>query len=121
MATPRPLLSSDINRRLNEALPHWRHQDGALRRDYRTSGWRATLLAANAIAHLAELAWHHPELELGYDHIGIRLSTHSAGGVTDLDLALAEEIERWLGWRPGPDSALSGTPAEHAYLIDDAG
>ncbi|NKN32849.1 4a-hydroxytetrahydrobiopterin dehydratase [Marichromatium bheemlicum] len=118
METPRPLPQQEIDRRLNETLPRWRHQHGELRRDYRTAGWQATLLAANAVGHLAERAWHHPELELGYDRLQVRLSTHSAGGVTELDLALAEQIEGWLGWHPTTDSALPGPPATASYLID---
>jgi hypothetical protein len=39
----------------------------------------------------------------------VRLSTHSAGGITDKDLALAREIERLALWRPGSDDALRGT------------
>lgn len=92
------------------ALPGWREEGGAIRRDYVTEGWPATLMAANAIGYLAEAADHHPDLALSWGRLTVRLNTHSAGGITDKDLELARRIDDLALWRPGAGSALAGTP-----------
>jgi dihydroneopterin aldolase len=87
--------------RLAAELPRWSVEDTAggpvLARSYRTGGWKATMMVANAIAHLAESAWHHPDLALSYPSVTVRLTTHDAGGITDKDFALAARIEALLG------------------------
>jgi 4a-hydroxytetrahydrobiopterin dehydratase len=81
-------------------LPQWHGAGGWLRREYQTDGWRSTMLAVNAIAFIAEAANHHPDLEVHWNRIVVRLQTHSAGGVTDKDLQLAERIESTVTWQP---------------------
>ena len=112
-----------IEQHLRTQLPRWSHEGGCIQRRYRTAGWKASVLAVGAIAHLAEAAWHHPDLSVGYDHVVVRLSTHSAGGVTDKDFELAARIEQLLTWNPArqPGSALEGTPDDprFAYLPPD--
>ena len=80
-------------------------------RDYRTGGWKATLMVAGVVGHLAEAAWHHPELELCWDRVRVRLSTHSPRGITARDFALARKIEEVVHWQPAREGgALEGTP-----------
>ncbi len=105
-------------------LPHWEEKDGALVRTVRTAGWKGTLMAVNAIAHLAEVAWHHPDLVVSYDRVVVRLFSHDAGGITGRDIALARKIEDVVMWQPGidPASPLEGPPKDDAratYLIYD--
>jgi 4a-hydroxytetrahydrobiopterin dehydratase len=119
-----PLLAAEaVQVRLASRLPQWRLQGDALCRRVRTGGWKATLMVVNTIGHLAEAAWHHPELQVSYAQVDIALSTHEAGGITEKDLALAERIEAVLMWRPGaePGAVLSGTPDEpaHRYIVYD--
>jgi 4a-hydroxytetrahydrobiopterin dehydratase len=113
----------DVAARLAEGLPRWRVEDGHIVRTYRTAGWKGTLMAVNAIAHLAEAAWHHPDLAVSWDKVTVRLQTHDAGGITGLDLALARKIEEVVLWRPGPDDGgLPGVPEDDprfAYLRRD--
>jgi 4a-hydroxytetrahydrobiopterin dehydratase len=75
----------------------WRNDGAALVREFTTSGWPATLMLVNAIGWTAEAMDHHPDLTVSWGKIGVRLSTHSAGGVTEKDYALAREIERIAG------------------------
>lgn len=92
-------------------LPHWRLELGCLVRDYRSGGWKATLMVAGVIGHLAEAAWHHPVLELSWDRVRVRLSTHSPRGITARDFALARKIEEVVQWQPARESGvLEGTP-----------
>ncbi len=110
----------EIATRLARENPRWRHENGAIVRTFRTASWKGTMLAAGAVAHLAEAAWHHPEMVLNYSALEIRLNTHDSGGITDKDFELAAQIERVVGWRP-QGGALEGTPedAASAYIRYD--
>jgi pterin-4a-carbinolamine dehydratase len=98
--------------RLAEQLPAWRVEDAHLCRDFKTAHWKASMLVANQVGYLAEAAWHHPDMVVSWGNVQVRLTTHSAGGLTDKDFELAAEIERAVTWRPGEGSALEGTPAD---------
>ncbi len=101
-------------------LPEWTFEAGCIARTYRTSGWRATLMVVNAIGHLAELAWHHPDLEVHYSRVVVTLNTHDAGGITDKDFALARKIESVILWQPAVDGqGLDGIPADAPYVLSD--
>jgi 4a-hydroxytetrahydrobiopterin dehydratase len=81
------------------------------------------MMAANAVAHLAEAAWHHPDIHLSYASLEVRLSTHTAKGITAKDYALASKIEALVFWQPGKEGgALEGTPKDDpnaAYIKYD--
>ncbi len=103
----------EIRSRLEVELPHWYYEDGWIRRKYKTSGWKATLMVVNTVGHLAEAAWHHPDLTVSYAFVIVKLVTHTAKGVTDKDFALAKKIEEVIQWQPGNEGgALEGTPNE---------
>ena len=113
----------EIERVLRRSLPNWKFNENYLERQCETNDWKGTLLLVNAVGHLSEVAWHHPELIANYNTLKIRLNTHDADGVTDRDFALAEKIEELLLWRPGKeeDARLMGTPdtSENRYLVYD--
>ena len=101
----------ETNARLASELPHWILENGWIRRKYKTSGWKATLMVVNTVGHLAEAAWHHPDLTVSYAFVIVKLMTHDAKGITDKDFELATKIEQVIGWQPKLDnSALEGTP-----------
>ena len=108
---------------LSENLPTWRLEDGWIRRTYKTNGWKGTLMVINTVGHLAEAAWHHPDITASYAWVEVRLMTHSAKGITDKDLHLAKKIEEVVQWQPGPESghSLEGTPSDprFAYIKYD--
>ena len=111
MTSPQPearLGDAEIARAL-EALPQWRYADGVLERTYATDGWPTTLMLVNAMGFYAEAADHHPDLEVHWGSVTVRLSTHSAGGITAKDVELARLIEQAALWRPGAGSAFAGT------------
>lgn len=103
--------TEEVNARLAAELPHWYYEDGWIRRKYKTSGWKATLMVVNTVGHLAEAAWHHPDLTVSYAFVIVKLVTHTAKGVTDKDFELASKIEEVIEWQPGKvGGALEGTP-----------
>ncbi len=57
-------------------------------------------MLVNAIGFLAEAAYHHPDLAVTWARVTVKLSTHSAGGITDKDFDLARRIEDVALWRP---------------------
>ena len=114
---------AETEERLKRDLPHWTLEGGWIRRKYRTHSWKGTLMVVNTVGHLAEAAWHHPDMTISYGFVEVRLKTHSAKGVTDKDFALARKIEEVVQWRPGKEGgALEGTPegdARFAYVRYD--
>lgn len=104
-----------IQAKLNEELPHWFFENGWIRRKYKTSGWKATLMVVNTVGHLAEAAWHHPDLTVSYAFVIVKLCTHEAKGITDKDFELAKKIEAVIAWQPSQEGgALNGTPNDDA-------
>ena len=100
---------TEIADRLTD-LPGWYFEDGWIRRVYKTDGWPTTLMLVNAIGYLSEAAYHHPDLSVTWGRIIVKLSTHSAGGITDKDFALARRIEDAVLWRPSAGGPLEGIP-----------
>lgn len=101
----------EVEAKLKADLPHWFLENGWIRRKYRTSGWKATLMVVNTVGHLAEAAWHHPDLSVSYAFVIVKLCTHEAKGITDKDFELAAKIEAVIGWQPALEGgALEGTP-----------
>jgi pterin-4a-carbinolamine dehydratase len=93
-----------------EGLGGWELKDNWLERTYQTPGWPHTLALTAAIGYAAESAWHHPDLELGYARVKVKLQTHRVQGITTHDTALASRIEEIATWVPGDESPLSGFP-----------
>lgn len=112
MATkPHAYPPAEIEARLSRELPRWRYRDGTIRRRWETHGWKGTVLVIGAIGHLAEAAWHHPDIAASWGWVEVRLNTHDADGITDRDFALARKIEEVVSWQPGREGAgLEGTP-----------
>jgi 4a-hydroxytetrahydrobiopterin dehydratase len=108
---------AEIAQKLAEELPHWYYENGWIRRKYRTGGWKGTLMLVNAIGHLAEAAWHHPDLSVSYAFVVVKLVTHSAKGVTDKDFWLAKKIESLAQWDAKAESGgvLEGTPDDPRF------
>ena len=107
---------AEIKERLAEELPHWYLEKGWIRRKYKTSGWKATLMVVNTIGHLAEAAFHHPDLTVSYAFVVVKLMNHAAKGVTDKDFELARKIEDVIQWQPGTEQgSLEGTPDDPRF------
>ena len=105
-----------IAKRLSEELPHWYYENGWIRRKYRTTGWKGTLMVINAVGHLAEVAWHHPDITASYAFVIVKLMNHAAKGITEKDFELAKKIEEVVHWQPGvEDGSLEGTPTDQRF------
>lgn len=119
-----PMPEADVSKWLVQNLATWKLEDGFVRRTYKTNSWKGTLMVINTVGHLAEAAWHHPDITASYAWVEVRLVTHSAKGITMKDLELAKKIEEVVLWQPSKEagSALEGTPAtdmRFAYIKYD--
>lgn len=73
----------------------WNTEDGTLHRDFRFADFAAALAFVNEVGALAEAAAHHPDIDIRWNLVTLRLSTHSEGNVvTDRDHDLAARIDR---------------------------
>jgi 4a-hydroxytetrahydrobiopterin dehydratase len=91
---PTPRLSDiDIQRELGR-LNGWSRRGDALVKTYQFPTFRAGIEFVTRVARSADAADHHPDIDIRYTKVTCTLSTHSAGGITAKDLALAAEIER---------------------------
>ena len=70
----------------------WSEVDGALQREFALESFPAAITFVTRVADLAEEANHHPDIAIHYKTVTLRLSTHSAGGITDKDHELAGRI-----------------------------
>jgi len=75
----------------------WSHDGDALTRSFKFSDFSEAFAFLTRVALHAEKADHHPEFTSVWNRIDFRLTSHDAGGVTQRDVALAEEINRLAG------------------------
>jgi 4a-hydroxytetrahydrobiopterin dehydratase len=94
---PRPsrLSPEDVTAALND-LPLWSGGTDGIERTIRLPSFRAAVEAIGLIADVAEEMDHHPDIDLRWTKIRVAVVTHSAGGLTELDLALARRVDALL-------------------------
>ena len=91
----RELLSeAELQEALN-SLPEWRLVSGqrTISRNYLFPTFKVAIEFVNVIAHAAEEMDHHPDIEIRFHKVRLELTTHSAGGLTQLDLELASRAD----------------------------
>lgn len=89
MATLTPAEIEDALR----SLPGWAVRDGMLVKTYSHDLYPQAIVFVNAVAQVAELANHHPDIDIRYTNVTLSLVTHDQGGLTDRDVSLAGQIE----------------------------
>ena len=94
----RPTALSDIaiQRELG-SLPGWARRGGALQKSYAFPTFMEAIAFVNRAAEAAEALDHHPDLDIRYTKVACALSTHSAGGITQLDFDLARRLDEAAG------------------------
>ena len=81
-----------VQSRLAE-LPGWSGDTAEIRRTVRAPSFIAGIRLVDAVAEAAEELNHHPDIDIRWTSITFTISTHSAGGVTERDFALARRID----------------------------
>ncbi len=88
-------LADDEVRRLSEAVDGaWQVTGAELRREFRLSDFNDAFGLATRVALVAESQQHHPDMEIGWGRLAVRLSTHSVGGLSRNDFIMAARIDR---------------------------
>jgi 4a-hydroxytetrahydrobiopterin dehydratase len=92
--TPPDVLTGDVvDSALAERSLEWQREGDELVRTVKRRDFAGALAYVNAVGSLAEAAGHHPDIDIRWNTVTLRLSTHSAGGLTEADLSLAAEID----------------------------
>jgi 4a-hydroxytetrahydrobiopterin dehydratase len=88
----RILDQEEISHHLNE-YPNWTGGAEDLHRQFTAHDFPSAIAVVDKVAVIAEELNHHPDIDIRWTTLRFRLTTHSAGGVTELDLELARRIE----------------------------
>ncbi len=75
-------------------LPDWKKQGSSITRTFQFKDFPAAIKFVNAVAKLAEKAWHHPDIDIRWNKVTLTLTTHDAGGLTEKDFSLAKQFNR---------------------------
>ena len=75
------------------SLPHWSAHDDSLMRIVELESFPQAIQVVNRVAEIAENDGHHPDIDIRWRTLTFRVSTHSKGGVTALDITMANEID----------------------------
>lgn len=93
MARPAPLSTEDVRSALAD-LPGWELVDGKLHRGFRFADFTTAFGFMASVATVAEKMDHHPEWSNVWATVTVDLVTHDAGGITELDVALARRMSQ---------------------------
>ena len=76
-----------------ETVPQWKRIRGMILRKFEFRDFVASMVFVNSIARLAELAGHHPDIDIRWNEVTLKLVTHDAGGLTAKDFELARRFD----------------------------
>ncbi len=96
MSRPKKLSDAEIQQRLG-ARPAWKLDGDKLYREFQFDDFVAAFGFMARVALVAERRNHHPEWFNVYNRVQVHLATHDAGGITELDFQLAEDMDRLAG------------------------
>ncbi|HEX7470717.1 MAG TPA: 4a-hydroxytetrahydrobiopterin dehydratase [Verrucomicrobiae bacterium] len=77
------------------SVPDWKKNDVCITRTCQFKAFPAAIKFVNAVARLAEKAWHHPDINIRWNKVALTLTTHDAGGLTRKDFILARKFDRF--------------------------
>jgi 4a-hydroxytetrahydrobiopterin dehydratase len=86
-------LSADEIKEKLKALPGWEYKENAISKTFKFKEFLHGIEFVQKVAEIAEGADHHPDITIKYTKVTFTCSTHDAGGVTDKDFKLANNIE----------------------------
>ncbi len=89
------LLTPDEIDQALAGMPGWEHEGEAIVRQFSfEGGFMGSVGFVNRLAEAAEAADHHPDLVISWNRVTVTLATHSQGGITEKDIALARQADR---------------------------
>lgn len=106
-----PLSKDEIKARLKD-LPGWKQKGDELEKKFKFERFSGSMAFVNRVGELAEKADHHPDISIKYNRVKLTLSTHSEGGITEKDFALAAEIDAAAPGAPVPEPERQAETSE---------
>lgn len=90
-----PLSASEAQRLLAQVSSGWELRDEAhaLGREFRFRDFYRTMSFVNALAHIANIEDHHPDLEVGYNYCRVSFTTHAIRGLSENDFVCAAKLD----------------------------
>ena len=88
-----PVLNDEAVTAALTGLPTWQRVGDALTRSVEAPSFLDGIALVSAVAHAAEDADHHPDIDIRWRTVTFTLSTHSEGGITEKDVAMAQKID----------------------------
>ena len=76
------------------SVPNWQLNAGKISRTFQFKDFPAAIKFVDAVAGIAEEAWHHPDIDIRWNQVTLTLTTHDAGGLTEKDFALARQFDQ---------------------------
>lgn len=76
-----------------KALPEWQLDNQAITRRFTFKNFSEALAFVNRLGQVAEEEGHHPDLTLGWGYVGVTLTTHDCGGLSENDMIMAAKID----------------------------
>lgn len=111
------LTQDELGRALDE-LSGWHFHRGAIRSHITAPGFLAAVALVGQIAEVAEEMDHHPDIDIRWRNVDVALATHSAGGITDLDVIQARSIAD-LAVNAGAEVAVPAKPSDGIEIAID--
>jgi 4a-hydroxytetrahydrobiopterin dehydratase len=93
-APPMPRLEENQIASAMTTVPEWNRQGDAIARTFQFKDFPAAVKFVDAMALLAEQAWHHPDIDIRWNKVKLVLTTHDAGGLTQRDFDLARQFDQ---------------------------
>lgn len=93
---PRRALETDEIATALRGLPGWQLHDGAIQRTYHFANYFETMAFVNAVAMVAHVSDHHPDLSVHYNRCVVRFNTHDVGGISATDIECASRVDALL-------------------------
>lgn len=87
------LLEDDDLSAALKKCPEWDYEKNAITRTVEFEEFMEAVDFVNDLAEISEEAQHHPDITIKHTKVTLRLTTHDAGGVTDLDIELAQRVD----------------------------
>ncbi len=91
---PAPLTETEITQRLQTLPEPWSREGQTLQYQRSFADFVEAIAFVNSLVEPAEALGHHPDITISYNRVTLRLTTHDADGLTDLDFQLAEQISQ---------------------------
>ena len=89
-------MSKEIHKIIESKIPEWKIIDNKLQLELKTKNWSESMAIANLVSFFAEKYDHHPDLVIKYSSVIISYFTHTSGEITDIDIKLAQLIDKTL-------------------------